>query len=123
LIDSRSKSSGDALWDGSRLYVISAVPPGTSGDTSIRLMRYSYNATTKTYTIDNGFPMTIINRAVELVVIEKDTLGKLWLTYTDDNASRGRSAYVSHTTTNDLTWITPYLGDCFLQWQDWRDVE
>jgi hypothetical protein len=72
-------------------------------------MRYSYNATTKTYTIDNGFPMTIINRAVELVVIEKDTLGKLWLTYTDDNASRGRSVYVSHTTTNDLTWITPYI--------------
>jgi hypothetical protein len=109
LIDSRSKSSGDALWDGSRLYIISAVPPGTSGDTSIRLMRYSYNATTKTYAVDTGFPMTIISRAVELVVIEKDTLGKLWMTYTYDNASSSRSVYVSHTTTNDLTWITPYI--------------
>ena len=109
LIDSRSKSSADALWDGGRLYVISAVPPGTSGDIGIRLMRYSYNAATKTYTLDNGFPMTIISKAVELVVIEKDTLGKLWLTYTYDNGSSGRSVYVSHTTINDLTWLTPFI--------------
>jgi hypothetical protein len=109
LIDSRAKSSADALWDGNRLYVISAVPPGTNGDTGIRLVRYSYNATTKTYSMDTGFPMTIISRTVELVVIEKDTLGKLWMTYTYDNPSSGRSVYVSHTTTNDLTWITPYI--------------
>ena len=109
LIDSRAKSSADALWDGSRLYIMSAVPPGSGGDNSIRLMRYSYNSASKTYSVDSGFPVTIISRNVELVVMEKDTLGKLWLTYTYDNPSSGRSVYVSHTTTNDLTWITPYV--------------
>src|SRR5215211_5218850 len=109
LIDSRSKSSGDALWDGSHLYIMSAIPPGSGGDNSILLMRYSYNSTTKMYSVDSGFPVTIISRNVEVVVMEKDTLGKLWMTYTYDNPSSGRSVYVSHTTTNDLTWITPYI--------------
>jgi hypothetical protein len=109
LIDSRSKSSGDALWDGGHLYIMSAVPPGSGGDNSILLMRYSYNSTTKMYSVDSGFPVTIISRNVEVVVMEKDTLGKLWMTYTYDNPSSGRSVYVSHTTTSDLTWITPYV--------------
>src|SRR5215207_5925777 len=109
LIDSRSKSSGDALWDGSHLYIMSAIPPGSGGDNSILLMRYSYNSTTKMYSVDSGFPVTIISRNVEVVVMEKDTLGKLWMTYTYDNPSSGRSVYVSHTTTSDLTWITPYV--------------
>ena len=109
LIDSRNKSSADALWDGTKLYVMSAMPAGTNGDVSIRLMRYSYNTTTKAYSVDAGFPVTTANKAVELVVMEKDSLGKLWMTYTYDNASSGRSVYVSHTTTNDLIWITPYL--------------
>ena len=109
LIDSRSKSSGDALWDGGHLYIMSAVPPGSGGDNSILLMRYSYNSTTKMYSVDSGFPVTTISRNVEVVVMEKDTLGKLWMTYTYDNPSSGRSVYVSHTTTSDLTWITPYV--------------
>ena len=108
-LDTRRKSSADVLWDGGRLYVVSAVPPGTGGDTSILFYRYSYNSSTKTYTVDSGFPVTIISKEVETVVFDKDSIGKLWVTYTDTNSSGGRNVYVTHTTLNDQTFVTPYI--------------
>lgn len=109
VIDERPLSSADMMWDGSHLYAASAVPPGTGGDVSIRLLRYSYNASTKTYSLDSGFPVTVINAAVEVVVFDKDTTGKIWITYTNTNSSGGRNVYVTHTTTNEQTFITPYV--------------
>ncbi len=37
------------------------------------------------------------------VVLDRDTTGRLWITYT-----RGGKVYVSHTTTSDTAWTTPY---------------
>ena len=107
VVDSRSKSSADAMWDGSKLYTVTAVPPGTSGDISIKVMRYSYNAVTKVYSTDSGFPVVLANSAIETVVMDKDSTGMLWVTYTDTNGS-GRKVLVTHTTSNDMTWVTPY---------------
>ena len=108
-IDSRPRSSADALWDGSRLYVVSALPVGLSGDQNIYVFRYSYHPATQTYTQDAGFPVTVYNRAVEVVVMDKDTTGKLWVTFTDSNNSGGRNVYVTHTTQDDQTWNAPYI--------------
>ena len=108
-VDARTKSSADALWTGSKLYIVSNVAPGATGDVKIYLMRYSYNTTTKTYSVDSGFPVAVHHRGVETVVIDQDSTGRLWVTFTDANSSGGRNAYVSHTTTNDNTWITPYV--------------
>src|SRR5688572_24240187 len=104
MVDSRSKSSADALWDGSKLYTVSAVPPGTSGDVGIKVMRFSYNALTQAYSVNSGFPVVLANVAVETVVMDKDSTGALWATYTDSNSSGGRHTLVTHSTTNDLTW-------------------
>src|SRR4030067_2201054 len=77
LIDTRSKSSADALWNGSKLYIVSAVPPGSTGDLGIKVMRYSYNTGTDTYSMDIGFPVPVISQAVETVVIEYELQSQL----------------------------------------------
>lgn len=109
IVDSRPKSSADALWDGAKLYTVSAVPPGTAGDVGIKVMRFSYDTLTKVYSADSSFPVVLATAAIETVVLDKDTTGTLWVTYTDANSSGGRNALVTHSTGNDLTWVSPYV--------------
>jgi hypothetical protein len=103
LVDVRNNALMDCLWDGSRLYTLSAGPTATAAN-SARLMRYSYSAATKTYTVDAGFPVTITPSGMETIVIAKDTTGILWAAYTTTN-----QVYVTHSTGSDLVWVTPYL--------------
>ncbi len=58
LIDERNFSKADALWDGDHLYVVSAGPNGTNSAHSARVSRYRYNAATRSYALDEGFPVT-----------------------------------------------------------------
>jgi hypothetical protein len=110
VVDRRIRASADVLWDGGKLYTASAIIPGTSGVRSdIWLTRFSYNSATKTYSRDTGFPVTVTSRPVEAAVIDKDSTGKLWLTYTDSNGQGGRSVFVAHSTTSDTNWIAPYV--------------
>jgi hypothetical protein len=109
VIDERRRSYSDALWDGVHLYVASAVSPGTTGDSSVRVLRYSYDTVTTAWTLDAGFPATIAQRAVEAVGLAKDSTGTVWATFTADAASGVREVYVTHTTGNDVTWGAPYV--------------
>ncbi len=109
VVDDRASSHADCLWDGSHLYVATAIPPGSSGDNSIRLLRYSYDSGSRTYTKDSGYPVTIASSRIEAVVLDKDSTGRLWVTYTQDNSNGGRSVYVAHTDTSGNNWITPYV--------------
>ena len=80
LIDARSNSKGDVLWDGSKLYIGShrfSSDGGTSGN-PILLLRYSYDASTDLYTLDPGFPVTIGTFSTESLVIDKDSTGTVW---------------------------------------------
>ncbi|HSJ88907.1 MAG TPA: hypothetical protein VK909_16965, partial [Anaerolineales bacterium] len=109
MVDARIKSSADALWTGSKLYTVSNAPEAATGDVNMYVMRFSYNSTSKTYSVDGGFPVAVYNHAVETVVMDQDTAGNVWVTFTDDNNSGGRSTYITHTTANDTTWIAPYI--------------
>lgn len=104
-VDTRETARMDTLWDGKYLYVGSA---GTRSTTTpghdARILRYSYNSATKTYSLDSGFPVTIVTGGMQALVIDKDSTGKLWATYV-----RGTNVYVTHTTTDDRTWLTPYV--------------
>lgn len=106
-LDDRSRSRADILWDGTRLYVASHVFASIAGnvipDSSARLYRYSYNSTTKTYTLDGGFPALINGSKSETLVIDKDSTGKLWITWVQDGKVK-----VNYSTTDDLTWGTPF---------------
>jgi hypothetical protein len=109
IVDDRQFSSADVLWDGqnSKLYTVSARRPNATSNTAIEVMRFSYNPGTDSYSADNGFPVVLDNAGVEAVVIDKDSTGMLWVTYTDDFGS-GRRVLVTHSTINDLNWVDPY---------------
>ena len=108
-VDRRKNTRSDALWDGQRLYVASHVfstngqpaPAGQRGE----LYRYSYNSTAKTYSLDAGFPVEVNGSNSETLVIDKDGLGTLWVTYTE-----GQKVMVNRSLNkNDLTWGTPFV--------------
>jgi PKD repeat protein len=103
-VDGRSSVRSDALWDGSKLYVASHWFSNTaSSGRPAYLYRYSYNPAADTYSLDSGFPVTINNYKTETLVIDKDSSGKLWATWTQDN-----QVYVNRTTTDDRTWGQPF---------------
>src|SRR5213593_2909982 len=95
-IDERSKSSADTLWDGNKLYVTTAVSdqslsctPSTSGDLTVRVLRYSYDSGARTYTLDAGFPVTIGNAGLQALSMAKDGTGTIWVTWGYPSGSHG----------------------------------
>jgi hypothetical protein len=115
-VDSRLTSSSDALWDGSHLFIVTHASdqsnspnPPTGGDLAIRLLRYSYNAATRSYSVDSGYPVTVGNAAIEAAVITEDSTGVLWMTWTYDNGSGGRNVVMTHSAVDSAHWVTPYV--------------
>src|SRR5215212_6696560 len=104
LIDERNSSKADTLWDGSHLYVATAGSCASCSPQSARILRYSYDPTTKRYTRNPGFPVTVTSGGLETIVLDKDTTGKLWVTYTQN-----KKVYVNRTLGNDQTWGTPFV--------------
>jgi hypothetical protein len=106
-IDDRSNSKADALWDGKYLYLVSHIfthtPIPAAEANSGRLYRYSYRSSSKSYSLDAGFPV-LVNRALsETLVLAKDSSGRLWVTWTE-----GGKVKINRTMGNDLTWGTPF---------------
>jgi hypothetical protein len=104
ILDPRPQTKADCLWTGTRLYVASGggsdlSGSGTTAALSANLYRYSYNTATKTYSLDSGFPVTIRNGGAESIVLDKDSLGKIWVTYT-----QGNKVYVNHSLSSDTDW-------------------
>jgi hypothetical protein len=108
VVDNRPTSRADTLWDGTHLYVASAVFASSSTAVATgkptRLYRYSYDALTHSYTKDVGYPVNINNTSSETITLDKDSNQRLWATWT-----QGRSVYVNSTTTpgNDGWWGSP----------------
>lgn len=102
VIDTRDRAKVDTLWDGTRLYVAAAGPSSSSSSDSARILSFSYDGSSKTYSLDSGFPVTITNGGIESIVIEKDTTGTLWATFT-----QGSRVLVAHSATDDATWTAP----------------
>lgn len=103
LVDGRTRGSADVLWDGSRLYVASAGPTATDANHAVRVSRFRYDPGTLTWAQDVA-PVSLTGGGVEAVVLDKDTTGRIWVTYT-----AGQRVFVAHTTTSDGTWAPPYV--------------
>lgn len=106
-VDSRPGSKCDVLWDGARLYVVSHIfsesPGPVSSESAGRLYRYAYDPTLDSYSLDPGFPVLVNGSKSETLVLERDSTGKLWVTWIEDgrvqvNASAG----------DDRTWGQPF---------------
>ncbi len=84
-LDDRSNSRSDAMWDGTHLYVASHVFAEGSSATATgypaELRRFSYVQSTGTYTLDAGFPVGINDARTESLVIEEDSVGRIWATW------------------------------------------
>jgi hypothetical protein len=103
-VDTRNATWADVLWDGSKLYIASAGASAANSADSARLYRYSYNPATKQYTADAGFPSTIVTGGMEAIVLDKDSTGKLWATYTRDSR-----VYVNDSSVGGGAWGTPFV--------------
>jgi Bacterial Ig-like domain len=118
--DVRPDSRADVLWDGvnSKLYVLSHVKEENPSQTNnpenwARLYRYSYDAVADTYSLDVDFdPGVSVNEdRTRTVVLDKDSTGRLWVTYVSrEIGSSTYQVYVNYTTTSneDDIWGTPY---------------
>jgi methionine-rich copper-binding protein CopC len=102
VVDTRPTSRADALWDGSKLYIASLVRLSSSNQALLR--RYSYSSASRTYTLDSGFPVTIMTGKTETLAVDKDSAGQLWITYT-----QGSKVYVNRSTSGDAAWGTPFV--------------
>lgn len=104
-VDARNNSKADVLWDGGHLYVASAGPgPSTAADKG-RFLRYSYDPATRSYALDAGFPATVSGGGMEAIVLDKDTTGKVWVTFT-----RGGKVYVNRSLdASGQTWGAPFV--------------
>ncbi|MHA7238845.1 hypothetical protein [Arthrobacter sp. TMS1-12-1] len=121
VVDARPSARGDALWDAKdgKLYVVSGTtvfsewssPPSQGAVTSgsADLHRFSYDASTGTYAEDAGFPVTLHRGSTESITLAKDSIGKLWVTYTAVSADNSNRVYVNHSTTSDTAWGTPFV--------------
>jgi len=109
VVDARSKSRVDVGWDGTHLYVASHIYAGTGAPVTKasdrgKLYRFSYDAGTKTYTLDAGFPVDVTGGKSETLVLAKDTTGQLWVTYVESNR-----VMVNHSLGgDDRNWATPF---------------
>jgi hypothetical protein len=100
VVDTRVTSRADALWDGTKLYIASLVRENSSNQA--KLTRYSYNVGSDTYTPDAS-AVTIMTGTAETLAIDKDTTGRLWITYT-----RSGKVFVNNSDATGLSWGTPF---------------
>lgn len=101
VVDERQSSFLDALWTGDKLYVATAGTSTTTSAHAARVVRFSYDTATGTWSRDTGFPVTITNGGVKAIVIDQDSAGVVWITYTGANRVR-----VAHST-DGRTWTAP----------------
>ncbi|HKZ03646.1 MAG TPA: hypothetical protein VJ180_15490, partial [Pyrinomonadaceae bacterium] len=105
IIDSNITGIPDALWDGTNLFV--TVWKSVSLAT---LYKYTYNSVTKTHTLVSGFPvqLPLNGSSTSAIVLEKDTTGKLWATYTGTQGglSDGKVRVIWSTSADHKVWNT-----------------
>ncbi|WP_426573901.1 PKD domain-containing protein [Aquihabitans sp. McL0605] len=106
-LDDRSNARADTLWDGSHLYVAShAFAEGSSSTAAAPayLQRFSYQQATGTYTLDAGFPVQINNAKSETLVIDEDSVGRIWATWTQN-----QRVMAAVSTPGGVSWGAPFL--------------
>ena len=108
-VDSRAKAEVDALWDeqNQKLYVAAHIKEATT-TTNMAAYLYRFSYTGGAYAQDAGFPVAVTSGAIEALVIDRDSTGVVWATWTTA-AGRGRKVLVTHATSNaNAAFVTPY---------------
>jgi hypothetical protein len=108
-LDTRVSSKADVLWDdaGQKLYVAShlftALASGSATSASWgKLFRYSYDTSTRSYSLDAGFPVNVTRGRSETLTIAKDGNQRLFVTYVESAKVK-----INWSLTSDADWGTP----------------
>lgn len=116
-VDDREESRSDVLWDEAtqKLYVASHIkrenpsPPVTGAENWARLYRFSYDANTDSYSLDQDFPAAELNNyRTESLTIDKDSTGRLWAAWVARVTDGVYGVFVSYTQGDDLNWSSAY---------------
>lgn len=99
VIDSRPASKEDTLSVGGTLYVASRASSGLGGN---KLRRFTY--TGSSYQLDPGFPVTLPGAGEETLTLDRDSTGRLWVTY-----EASTKIFVAHTQGSDTSWSAPFV--------------
>ena len=105
-VDERPRSSADALWDGTNLYIATHAKlthKSEDGPDTARLYRYSYDSGTDSYAFDDSVSISGPERT-ESLVLAKDSNDKLWITWSDSG-----KVMINRSTTDDFTWGTEFV--------------
>ncbi|MGN6576109.1 MAG: hypothetical protein ACTHKG_10485, partial [Nocardioides sp.] len=101
-LETRARSDLDVLWAGGHLYVASNTDAATIQTQVVTVTRYTHTGG-DSWTKDWIVPVS--NAYVYSPVIEMDSKGLLWMTYTE-----GDKVMVSHSTVGDeQAWVAPYV--------------
>jgi hypothetical protein len=114
VVDDRLNSTGDARWSNSdRTLVVASRQSGSP----LRVTRFSYLAASRSYRLGAGFPVVVnTGGGSESATIDRDTTGRLWVTYT-----RLSKVFVAHSDISGLTWtrgFTPAVPDVAISADD-----
>lgn len=135
VIDTRASTLNDALVSGDAVYIASHVRATSSANSlpgnPATLSRYTYNDAADRYVLDAGYPTTITDRSSEVLTIDKDTTGRIWSTWTQNQQvwvnsfveGVGWGTPVAHPnvlasglSTDDISSIVEYNGKIGLMW-------
>lgn len=103
VVDSRLFARSDVLWDGARLYIVTA---GTADYRShaVRLRRYTFDRGQQRYVLDPDFPVTLTDKGVKTVTLAKTVDGTLWIAYIANNR-----VFVQRSDGDDHRWRAGFL--------------
>lgn len=110
LVDERNDSRADALWDGGagKLYVASSGPKSADAATDETnrgtFSSYSYEPASDTYT-PGSEPIPVTDGNVEALVLERDTTGQFWVTFTRNSKVRVNRSLDA----TGANWGTPFI--------------
>ena len=98
-IDDRTTSTADVLYEDGVLYTASR-----ASSSDVRVNRLRYAPATRTWQQDPGFPVSTSPGGSESATIARDSLGRLWVTYT-----RNKTVWVQRSTgTDHQSWTAPF---------------
>ena len=103
LVDARDGSWQDVLWDGNHLQVVSAGNKAASTGSAVRYPRFGYDSVNKRW-VDEIPQTALTSYGVEVAVLDRDSTGKLWVTFTHDS-----EVWVTHTLDDQATWSDPFV--------------
>lgn len=119
VVDDRTNTKADVLWDGTKLYIASHEAVQSDGQESgnsnrwARLYRYSYDPALQVYSLDANFPVTINRDVSETLVLAKAPSGHLWITYVSRGDTPGDArdyrVFVNVSSDDGQTWGTPFV--------------